>query len=58
MFEFREGWFGEKKVPETEEVLREELHGPSYFILHHTLVSQVSFVPCQGNNDARTGLSL
>ena len=54
----REGRFGQKEVPSTREYVREGLYGPSYFILHHALVGQISFVPCQGNNDARTGLSL
>lgn len=54
----REGRFGQKRSQAQRECIRKELCGPSYFILHHALVGQVSFVPRQGNNNARTGLSL
>lgn len=47
-----------KKSQAQGKCVREGLYGPSYFILHHALVGQVSFVPRQRNNDVRTGLSL
>lgn len=55
---FREGRFMKKRSQAQRECVTEGFSGPSYFILHHALIGQVSFVPRQGNNDARTGLSL
>lgn len=48
----------EERSQAPRERVTEGFSRPSYFILHHALIGQVSFVPRQGNNDARTGLSL